>query len=150
GGARARADDSPDGGCAPSRGSGMELWDFDGRHRVERDDEVLARLRSVRRGPDGAFILSHGGDRSLWVHIHGDAAFLWFLPGQDGKHPGFVPEGMWQGEQRDVRFLQTSGTQADSITVPWWQLLPVEAAYRAAVEYLRTPARPSSVSWFEL
>ncbi len=127
----------------------MELWDFDGCRQVERDHELLARLRSVRRGPDGAFILSHG-DESLWVHINGNAAFLWFVPDGDGKHSGFVPDGMWPGEQREVRFLQTTGTEADSIIVPWWQLVPVEAAYRAAVEYFHTLARPSSVSWIEL
>ena len=44
------------------RGEGrMEVLDFDGACRVERDDELLARLRSVRRGADGAFILDHGG-----------------------------------------------------------------------------------------
>jgi hypothetical protein len=128
----------------------MELWDSDGCRRVAREDELLARLRSVRRGPDAAFILSHGGDDSLWVHIHGDAAFLWFLPDRDGKHPGFVPDGMWPGDHHEVRFLQTSGMQADSIVVPWWQLVPVEVAYKAAVAYLHAPTQPSSVSWFEL
>ena len=49
----------------------MEVLDFDGACRVERDDELLARLRSVRRGADGAFILDHGGGESLWVHITG-------------------------------------------------------------------------------
>jgi hypothetical protein len=31
-----------------------------------------------------------------------------------------------------------------------WQLVPVEVAYRAAVEYLYTPARPQSVRRFDL
>jgi hypothetical protein len=128
----------------------MELWDFDGCRHVHQEDELLAALQSVRRGADGAFILSHGGAESLWLHIHGDAAFLWFLPDRDGSHPGFVPDRVWQGEHRDLRFLQTSGAEADLIIVPWWQLLPVEIAYRAAVEYLHTRARPSSVSWLAL
>jgi hypothetical protein len=131
-------------------GGHLELWGFDGCSQVQRDDELLARLRSDRRGSDGAFILSHGGDESLWLFIHGDDAFLWFLPDRDGKHPGFVPDGMWGSERRGVRFLQTSGTLADAIEVPGWQLVPVEAAYRAAVEYLHSPERPASVSWFEL
>src|SRR5216117_1797895 len=100
----------------------MDLWDFDGYCQVERDDELLARLRSVRRDPDGAFILSHGGDESLWVHVQGSAAFVCFFPDRDGKHPGFVTDGMWPDEQRDVQFLLVNGTQADSIIVPWWQL----------------------------
>ncbi|MGL4463306.1 MAG: hypothetical protein ACRC1K_14250 [Planctomycetia bacterium] len=128
----------------------MELWGFDGCTYVCDEADLLIRLQSDRRGLDGAFVLSHGGDESLWVHIHGDAAFLWYLPHRDGAHPGFVADGMWSGERRRVRFLQTSGTLADSIDVQWSQLVPVAAAYRAAVEYLHSPVNPASVSWFEL
>jgi hypothetical protein len=117
---------------------------------VERDDELLARLRSVRRGADGAFILDHGGAGSLWVHINGDAAFLWFCPDREGSHPGFVPDGMWSGDCRDVRFLLVGGYEGDAITPLWRQLLPIDAAYRAAVEYLHSPSLPASVTWFEL
>ena len=52
----------------------MEMLDFDGSCRVDRDDELLARLRSVRRRADGAFILHHGGAESLWVHVNGETA----------------------------------------------------------------------------
>jgi hypothetical protein len=128
----------------------MEFWDFDGCYQVNQEEDLLKRLRSTRRGLDGAFILSHDGDEALWIHIHGDAAFLWFLPHNDGKHPGFVPDGMWSGEEEDVRFQQTNGTLANSIMVPWWQLVPPEAAYQAGVEYLHGPGKPASVTWFEL
>jgi hypothetical protein len=127
----------------------VEVLDLDGACEVERDDELLTRLRFVRRGVDGAFILKHGPE-SLWVHIHGDAAFLCFFPDADGRHPGFVPDGMWPGERQNVRFRLVGGTEADAITVAWWQLLPVELAYRAAVEYLHTRSQPLSVSWLEL
>jgi len=128
----------------------VEVHDFDGACCVERDDELLARLRSVRRGADGAFILDHGGGGSLWVHINGDASFLWFCSDQDGSHPGFVPDGMWSGDRRDVRFLLVGGDEGSAIIARWWQLLPIEAAYRAAVEYLHSPSLPASVTWFEL
>jgi hypothetical protein len=55
---------------------------------MERNDQLLARLRLVRRGADGAFILDYAG-----VHINGDAAFLgsasigWQPPGgRFGRH----------------------------------------------------------------
>ena len=89
----------------------MKVLDFDGTCRVERDDELLARLRSVRRGADGAFILDHGRGESLWVHINGNAAFLCFFPDRNGGHPGFVPDGMWPGDRRDVRFLLVGGDE---------------------------------------
>jgi hypothetical protein len=127
----------------------LEVNDFDGSCRVARDDELLARLRSVRHGADGAFILDHGGAESLWVHINGDVAFLWFCPDRDGSHPGFVPDGMWSGDRGDVRFLLVGGV-GEAIVAPWWQLLPIDAAYRAAVEYLHSPSLPASVTWFEL
>src|SRR5215467_9865268 len=120
-----------------SRGR-VEVLDFEGACRVERDDELMARLRSVRRGADGAFILDHGGSGSLWVHINGDVAFLWFCPNRNDSHPGFVSDGKWSKDRRDVRFLLVGGDEASSISVPWWQLLPVDAAYSAAVEYLHS------------
>src|SRR5262245_1446414 len=98
---------------AGSSGRG-EVLDFDGACRVERDDELLARLRSVRRGADGAFILDHGGGGSLWVHINGDVAFLWFCPDRNGSHPGFVSDGMWSTDRRDVRFLFVGGGEGRS------------------------------------
>jgi hypothetical protein len=128
----------------------VEVLDFDGSCQVERDDELLARLRSVRRGRDGAFILSHDGDESLWVHINREAAFLCFFPDRNGGHPGFVPDGMWSGEQRDLRFLLVGGDDGSAIWVAWWQLVPVDVAYRAAVEFLHSPSLPPSVTWFEL
>jgi hypothetical protein len=132
------------------RGRTVELLDFDGTCRVEDIERLLARLRSVRRGVDGAFILSHDRKASLWVHIHEDVAFLCYFPDNEGRHPGFVPDGMWAGAQREVRFRLVGGGESDSISVAWWQLLPVEAAYRAATEYLQSPSRPPSVTWFDL
>jgi hypothetical protein len=129
----------------------VEVLDFEGACRVECDDELLARLQSVRRNADGAFILHHhGGDESLWVHINGDAAFLWFFPNRNGGHPGFVTDGMWAGEQRDVRFLLVGGDEGSAIWVPWWQLVPVNVAYWAAVEFLQAAPLPQSVRWLEL
>jgi hypothetical protein len=131
-------------------GSRVNVLDFDGVCQVEHADGLLARLRSVRRGSDGAFVLDHGGKESLWVHINGDAAFVWFCPDKEGRHPGFVPDKMWPGERRDIRFRLVSEFEGDSINMPWWQLVPVDVAYRAAVEFLNSPTLPPSVSWFEL
>ena len=128
----------------------MEVLDLSGSCEVGSDEELLSLLRSVRRGADGSFILHHGGGESLWVHINGDAAFLWFSPGGEVSHPGFVPDGMWSGDRCDVRFLLVDGYEGDAIIPQWSQLLPIDAAYRAAVEYLHSPSLPASVTWFEL
>jgi hypothetical protein len=95
---------------------------------------------------DAAFILSHGGKDSLWIHINGDAGWLWFSPAED--HPGFVPDGMWTGEHRDVEFLMTSGFR--ELTILWQQLVPLDVAYGAATEYFKTRVQPSCVKWLEL
>jgi hypothetical protein len=127
----------------------VNVLDFEGRCQIEDDDELLNRLQSIRQGADGAFILDHGGEESLWVHINGNAAWLCFFPNRE-RHPGFVPDRMWPGERRDVRFLLVGGGEGDAISPPWYQLLPVQTAYRAAIEFLHSPSLPASVSWFEL
>jgi hypothetical protein len=132
----------------------VDVYDFDGTSQVEREDELLARLRSARRGLDGAFVLDHG-DRGLgpclWVHVHGDAAYLHYFADMSGRRAGHVPDLMWPGGPGEpVRFRLVDGRAGDTIEVPWRQLVPVELAYRAAVEFLHSPSLPPSVSWLEL
>jgi hypothetical protein len=128
----------------------VNISDFDGAFQVKSDDELLTHLRLVRRDADGAFILDHGREESLWVHINGEVAFLWFCPDTDGKHPGYVPDGMWSGDHGEDRFLLVGGTEADSIWPVWHQLVTIEASYQAVIEFLHSPSLPPSVSWFEL
>jgi hypothetical protein len=128
----------------------VKVLDFDGTCQLTEDEELLSRLRSVRRGADGAFILSHGGPTSLWLHFNGEASYLYFFPDQDGTRAGYVPDGMWPGDHDPVSFQLVGGSEADSITVPGWQLVPVDVAYRAAVEYLHTDSLPRSIKWLEL
>jgi hypothetical protein len=127
----------------------VNISDFEGTIEVECVDDLLSRLYQMRFGQYGMFILSHGGETSLWLHINRDVAFLWYLPRQQ-SHPGYVPDGMWLGEQKDVQFLLVGGDEGNAIWVAWWQLLAVDAAYGAAVEYFQSQSLPPSVNWFEL
>ena len=135
-------------GCANRLEAAVEVIDFDGTHQIGRDDELLRLLRSSRRGPDGAFILSHGGEESLFLHINAECAFLCFFPG--GRHPGFVPNGMWRFKRDPVKFLQVNSSEADAIEVDSKQLVSVETAYQAAIEFLHSRAIPAVITWFEL
>jgi len=128
-------------------GSQSVVLDFDGGCRVERDDELLARLRSVLRGTDGSFILDHGGGGSLWVRMNGeDAAFLLFCPDTDGSHPGFVRTecGLgiamifgfyWWPETRRIQLLCGGGSCSRS--------MPPRGA---AVEYLHLRSQAGAVT----
>jgi len=127
----------------------MEVLDFDGSGDVRDENGLLRRLRSVRRGEFGAFVLSNG-ESALWVHINGEAAYLWYLANSNERHPGWVPDGMWTEEQGEFKFMIVGGYDADAIFPPWWQLVPKETAYRAAVEFLHSPGRPRCINWFEL
>lgn len=49
-----------------------------------------------------------------------------------------------------VRFVQTNGTEADSIHMPRDTAVPVAAAYKAAVEFFARPVRPQCITWTEL
>ena len=133
----------------------MKVYDREGRVDLDCDKDLIHRLRSVRKENYGAIILSHdGGDNdrpSLYIHINGDVAYLHYFPDNQGLHPGFQAKGMVPRDcEEEVHFLMTTGTEADSITMPRETLVPVEAAYKAAEEFLRKPALPPSVSWLEL
>ena len=128
----------------------MHLQDFDGRCQLETEEDLTNRLRTIRKGNFGAFILWHeDGGPSLWVHLNKDLAHLHFFPDASGAHPGFqCSTGLASGGE--VRFLQTDGSEADSITVPRDAVIPVQHAYEAAREFLHTKTRPSSIQWLEL
>jgi hypothetical protein len=127
----------------------VNLLDFEGACQIWREDELIARLRSVRRGPYGAAILDHGPGASLSVFINGGAASLWFCLDMDGWHPGYVPDRMWAGERRTVRFEMVGCRALARVDVPWWQLAPADAAYVAAAEFLRSRSLPASARWAE-
>jgi hypothetical protein len=130
----------------------MYVEDLEGRVRVDREEDLEYRLQSVRKGGYGAFILWHiDKGASLWIHINKDVAYLHFFPAGLGKHPGFQPTGMSPAHcDERVHFLQTTGSEADSVTLPRETLVAVEVAYKAAKEFLHDPAPPSSITWFEL
>lgn len=119
---------------------------------VQGSDELIARLRSVRKGPYGTFVLWHDETGpSFWVHINNDVAYLHFFRDQKYDHPGFQPTGMAPEDRSDgVHFVYINGSEADGYTMPPQTLVSVDAAYKAATEFLKEPVLPASISWFEL
>ncbi len=130
----------------------MDIQDFSGRFSISNDRELLDRIRSVRTGPYGAFVLSHDEvGPSLWIHINQDLAYLHYFPSARERHPGFQPTGMTPANcPAEAHFLLVGGDEGSAIEMPASTLVTAEVAYRAAVEFLHDPGRPSSVAWFEL
>jgi hypothetical protein len=130
----------------------MHIDDFDGRTTVDDPATLVAHLASARKGPYGAFILSHSDDgASLWVHVNGGLAYLHYFPDSSGNRPGFQPAGMTPPDcDEDVHFIQTDGGEGGSFDMWRGALVPVDVAYKAASEFFATPARPSCVTWTEL
>jgi hypothetical protein len=129
----------------------MYVDDFDcNANLVTTEADLLARLRTVRRGLYGAFFLYHEHPHPmLSVQFNGDVAYLHFFPSDD--HPGYQPCRMTpDGCDGDVHFLQTNGTEADSFDMPNDTLVSADDAYVAAAEFFRSADLPPSVSWFEL
>src|SRR5215468_6637098 len=125
----------------------MYVHDLEGLVQIDRPEDLLSRLRSVRKGPYGAFILSRDDiGPSLWIHINRNVAYLhFFLETQSTSHPGFQA---W-GKDR-VHFVQIDGGEGDSITMPKQTLVSLEAAYKAATEFFNISTLPSSIRWSEL
>ena len=128
----------------------MEIEDMDGRLVVVAEGKLLDRLRSVRRGGYGAFILSHEDDGpSLWVHMNGDKAYLHFFRDRDGDHPGFESTSTSPGHS-SCHFVQTDGDEADSFDISGDAVVAVDLAYTAAVEFFRDgSSMPASITWRE-
>jgi hypothetical protein len=128
----------------------MQIDDFDGHTFINTEDELLARLMSVRRGDYRAFMLSHVDDYpALSVQLNCEIAYLHYFPAAD--HPGYHPHGMTPpGCTGDYHFLQTNNCEADSFDMPDRALVSAETAYAAAVEFLRSRELPESIKWFEV
>jgi hypothetical protein len=128
----------------------MNIDDFDKTGLVILTPaDLRKRLQSVRRGRYGAFHLYHDYYPMLGVYINDTIAYLHYFPSED--HPGFQPHDMTpDGCPSDVHFLQTDGSEADSIDAPDSTLVSVDAAYAAAVEFFHLATLPPSISWFEL
>jgi|SRR5215467_9425043 len=131
----------------------MYVQDLEDLVAIDRPQALLDRLRSVRKGPYGAFILSHDElGPSLWIFINGDVAYLHFLPeSQSTSDPGFQPWGMFpENCEESVHFVQIDGGEGASITMPKQTLVSLEVAYKAATEFLNMPSLPSSIRWSAL
>jgi hypothetical protein len=128
----------------------MHVEDFKGRVSVSLENELTHRLQSVRDGDYGAFILSHQDEGpNLWVHVNKEVAYLHYFP--HGRHPGFQAWGMTPSGVEDyVRFRQVGDVEADAVNMPGETVVPIETAYKAAVEFFNNPDLPKSVRWTEL
>jgi hypothetical protein len=133
------------------------MYVYDHGHRrapvsVHSPAELIAHLRSTRKGIYGAFILCHDETGpSLFIQINNDLAYLHFFPDDQGRHPGFQPTGMSPADcPESVYLMQDDGFEANGDTMPGYALVSVDVAYRAAAEFLHEPVLPPSISWFEL
>ena len=130
----------------------MEVDDFEGHATINTEAELDHRLRRVRKGDFGAFILFHElKGSSLWIHIFKNIAYLCYFPDGDGDHPGYQATGMQPANcDNQVTFLLVGGDMASSIDAPRGTLVTLETAYLAASEYLHGPGLPPSISWSEV
>jgi hypothetical protein len=72
----------------------MYVADLEGEIAVDRQDELVARLRSVRKGRYGAFVLQHDDTGPmLCVHMNNDVAYLWFVTDHTASIQASMPRG---------------------------------------------------------
>jgi hypothetical protein len=130
----------------------MNVEDFTGRASFTTEAELIQRLRSVRDGNLGAFILSHDDTGpSLWICINGDIAYLHYFPTILEQHPGYQATGMTPaGCPETVWFEQVHGGKGGGFEMIAAALVSVEASYLAAQEFMRAAVLPGSIPWFEL
>ena len=79
----------------------MNVEDFETQVVIENEADLLSRLKSIRRGEYGTFILSHEEDASLLcIHINREVAYLHYFP--DDIHPGYQVVGMTPDECKKI------------------------------------------------
>jgi hypothetical protein len=119
---------------------------------VASEDELLRRLRTVRKGERGAFILAYdGAGPLLFVHISGGLAYVHYFDDLSGENAGCQPTGMTPPCcPEKVQFLMTDGSEGSAIEMPDSTVCSVDLAYRAASEFFRDPAKPPSIDWLAL
>jgi hypothetical protein len=128
----------------------MEIEDIEGRSTIVGEGQMLDRLRSVRRGRYGAFILSHEEDGpSLLIHVNGENAYVHFLPDGFGEHAGFQSTSSLPAYPLH-HFVQTDGGEANSFDISGDAVIGVDLACAAAVEFLHDGSMPGSIKWREL
>jgi hypothetical protein len=132
----------------------MRIDDLQGSVDVDGDEALLLRLRTVRKGPYGAFVLAHNDvGPLLFVHINGEVAYVHYFDDLSGRNAGWQPRDMTPpGCPPSVLFVQTDGNEGsgDAIEMPDFTLCGVDAAYQAAVQFLHDPARPACITWTDL
>ena len=126
----------------------MHIHDLDGYFETENETELIERLRTVRRGPYGAFVLQHASDYPyMSVHVNDDLAYIGFFPSAESL---FVPSGMSPLEDAgEIRFVLVGGDAADDIYACAEDVVPFSLAVRAACQFLMTVGLPDSITWQE-
>jgi len=132
----------------------MQVDDLQGTVRVRSDEELLARLRSIRKGSYGAFVLAHNNvGPMLFVHINGEFAYLHYFNDLSGQNAGYQPTGMTPpGCPKSVLFVQIDGIEGSgsAIEMPASTICSADLAYRAAAQFFHDSAKPPSINWFAL
>jgi hypothetical protein len=135
----------------------MIVMDFDGETNVRSQKELERRLRSIRKGNYGAFVLMHKKHGpSLSIHVSKELAWLHYFPDPNYlKHAGYhTIETPPPGCKRDVRFRVLSSwaeeSGGDYLTMPPGKLVSLAVALAVAKEFFKSSSRPTSVGWQEL
>lgn len=129
----------------------MNIDDFDGSTIISNEADLLDRIKSVRNGKYGAFMMYDIAKPypALSIQINDDVAYLHYFPSDD--HPGYQPQGMAPKScDESVYFLQTTGLHSDGFDMPNSTLVSTDMAYTAAVEFFRSSDLPQSIFWSEL
>ena len=124
---------------------------------VASEASLSERLRTIRRGSFGAFVLlpGHHPDSApqLWIQINGPYAYVHFFEHVSRAHPGYQAIDMPMPDRPDEMRFITIGESEDSSgnTMPGHALCSLDASHLAALQFFRDPASmPDTISWTPL
>jgi hypothetical protein len=126
----------------------MKVDDFGGVNEVHNSCELMAVLKKTYGPGANEFWLYHDGKYpALTIWVKDNLATLHYFP---GNHPGFRSVGnMAELEKDGVTIFYTESTLHKE-SAPNRFVVSLDAAVKAAMEFLLSKELPRSMEWFEL
>ena len=135
------------------RAKTMQVDDFHATGTHVNRTELEDRIKSIRHGKYGAFIIykSDYGPQ-LFINVNSDLAYIHYFDDSSGANAGYQPDRSGQSDmpRMTIDFIQVDKDVANGFSMPMQCIVPLSDAIAAALEFFDVYKRPSCINWLQL